>query len=482
MKGEFACPPGAAELDFFKNFKDDPAKLIAILENSFDGIYITDGNANTILINYSYEIISGLTKEEVMGKNMRDLERAGVISKSASLIALKSGRAATLDQEFKTGKQAVVTSTPIFNHNKRIVMVVTNVRDVSELYRLKEKLAQNVKLNQHYQTEIKMIWKQILGDTNLVAKDRKMLDLLRVVKRVAMLDTEVLILGETGVGKEVIANYIHRNSPRCKEHFIKVNCGAISKSLIESELFGYEGGAFTGANKEGKPGLFEVADKGTIFLDEVGDLPLNMQVKLLRVLQEQEILRVGSSKPVKINVRILASTNRNLKKMVAAGTFRSDLYYRLNVFPVVIPPLRERKEDIPALAESMLESFNKKYGKSKKLTKTAMARLKEYHWTGNVRELKNVVERAFIMSEEDTITAASLSLRTPRIPRPADNGEGIDLKKILEEIESEYIDHAYEKYHNVRAAARSLRMDPATYTRKRKKYSGKVPAREKSVL
>ena len=225
-----------------------------------------------------------------------------------------------------------------------------------------------------------------------------MLNVLQMIDRVRKLDTTVLLTGETGVGKDKIASYIVRGSNRSAERFIKVNCGAIPSTLIESELFGYERGAFTGANKEGKMGLFEVADKGTIFLDEVGELPPDMQVKLLRVLQEQEIERIGSNKPIKVDVRVIAATNRNLLEMMREKTFRADLFYRLNVFPVTIPPLRERKDDIIPLAEQFLTDLNHKYGMEKRLTDAAKDVLLEYRWPGNVRELKNVVERSMIMS------------------------------------------------------------------------------------
>lgn len=445
--------------------------LIAILESSFDGIYITDGQANTIWINHSYEVISGLTEKDVLGKNMTELERSGSISRSASLMALKSKSSITIDQTFRTGKRAIVTSAPVFNENNGVIMVVTNVRDISELYNLKEQLAQKQEQTQRYENEIEVIRRQLMQTSDMVVADDKMLELLRMVGRVALLDTPVLLLGETGVGKEMIASYLHKKSPRRDGPFIKVNCGAIPESLAESELFGYERGAFTGASRGGKAGLFEVADKGTIFLDEVGELPLNLQVKLLRVLQEQEIVRVGGSHPARIDVRVVAATNRDIEQMVKNGELREDLYYRLNVFPVHIPPLRERPDDIPKLAQHMLEKLNKKYSEKKALTQSAVISLVGYSWPGNVRELKNVMERSFIISDGDEIGSEHLMLHKARLcPKPGQNAEGFDLKAYLEKIEKEYIGRAYDKKQNVRAAAKSLNMDPATYVRKRQKY------------
>ncbi|MFR1517094.1 MAG: sigma-54 interaction domain-containing protein, partial [Evtepia gabavorous] len=229
--------------------------------------------------------------------------------------------------------------------------------------------------------------------------------------------------GETGTGKERIASTSTR-TPLGPENFIRVNCGAIPESLAESELFGYERGAFTGANREGKPGLFEVAHEGTIFLDEVGELSLATQTKLLRVLQEKEITRVGGSKPIPIDVRVIAATNRDLQKCVTEGAFREDLYYRLSVFPVWVPPLRERKLDIPKLAASVIEELNQTYEHKKSLTVGAEATLLQYPWPGNVRELRNVMERAFIMSDGEEIQAEDLaildngSLHTPKTISP----------------------------------------------------------------
>lgn len=455
--------------DFLAKFSNSVDALMSIIESSYDGIYITDGSANTIFVNQSYRAISGLREEEVISKNMRDLVDAGAISRSGTLLAIKKRQSVTIEQEFKTGKHALVTSTPVFDENNNVIMVVTNVRDQTDLGKLREKLEESSETVQRYHDEIELMRRQYQSVDDIIAVDRNMLETLRVAQRVARLDTPVLLLGETGVGKERVASYIYNKSNRSKQNFIKVNCGAIPESLIESELFGYEDGAFTGASPGGKVGYFGVADKGTIFLDEIGELSLSAQVKLLRVLQEQELTRVGANSPKKIDVRLLAATNRNLEELVRNGTFREDLYYRLNVFPILVPPLRERVSDIPLLAKYMLQGLNRKYGKDKAFSQTALASMGEYRWPGNVRELKNIVERAFIMSGEDIITAADLHIQP--LNKSDDTEEILDLKEKLERTEYSYIVRAYAQKGNVRDAAKSLGMDPATFTRKRKKYA-----------
>lgn len=467
----------AKEYRDLKNIKLSLTELDSIIECSYDGIYITDGDANTIKVNNAYERITGLKKVDVLGKNMRDLERDGVLSQSATLLVLKSKNITTIQQEFSTGIKVLVSSTPIFDENKKIIMVVTNVRDVTQLNNLKELVQKNKEITRKYVSEIEEMRTQLLNTSEIVAEDPKTIEIIQLSNRIAKVDTTILMLGETGVGKDEIAKYIHRVSNRNGKQFIKVNCGAVPISLIESEFFGYEKGAFTGASKEGKMGLFELASGGTIFLDEVGEIPMDMQVKLLQVLQEKEIVRVGGIKPLKIDVRVLAATNRDLEKMIANGEFREDLYYRLNVVPLMIPPLRERKQDIVPLINFFLKRLNKKYNFNKILVPEALNCLYEYNWPGNVRELKNIVERVVIMSEDDKITKSDLPISIIDLSGIEvvlnSFDEGITLKETLDGIEEKLIKRAFDKYGNVRAAAKSLGIDPSTFVRKRQKYTEK---------
>lgn len=448
-------------------------QLYDVIESSYDGIYITDGEANTILVNKSYEKITGMKREQMLGKNMEYLEQNGIVSKSATVLVLKNKKTVTIEQEFRNGKKVLVSSSPIFDTDGNITMVVTNVRDVTELYELKEQLEKNMELTQKYYSEIAMMRKQVIGNADIIAEDKKMLDVLEMAKKVAKVNTTVLLLGETGVGKEEAAKFIHKNSSRINNAFIKINCGAIPGNLIESELFGYEKGAFTGANKEGKIGMFELADKGTLFLDEIGELPLDMQVKLLRVLQENEFKRVGGTDNINVDVRVIAATNRNLKEMMEKKLFREDLYYRLHVIPVTIPPLRERKLDIEPLILHFLDEFNKKYDLQKTIAQGALNCLKQYEWPGNVRELKNIIERVCVMCVDDKIMRGDLpivGLGDCDDEKFIVENKYASLKDAVEKLEASMIENSFEKHGNVRAAAKELGIDASTFVRKRKRY------------
>lgn len=466
-------------MKYYKVLDEKAERLIekylkAIIECSFDGIYITDGKANTWMINEAYERITGLDSEKLLGENMWTLMERGIISSSGSLLAIAEKRIVTLYQTFSTGKRAMITSTPIFDDDGEIVLVETNVRDLTEICALREQ-AERDKNELEQRRQLEFIKEK---KVDMVVCDENTIKTLLLADSVARMDTTVVLCGESGVGKEVFAKYIRDNSRRKDAPYVKVNCGAIPENLIESELFGYEKGSFTGANKNGKIGLFEMADHGTIFLDEIGELPLNMQVKLLRVLQEQEIERIGGTKPIKIDVRVIAATNRNLEKMMEEKKFREDLYYRLMVFPIHIPALRERKKDIEPLAEYFLKELNKRYKGNKNLSENCMMILENYQWPGNVRELKNIVERAFIISQSDEITTESIPITDANAHmnkyRKAKESVAIDtdipMEEAIKQLEMIYMDKAFEKYGNVRDAAESLGMSASTFVRKRQKY------------
>ncbi len=444
-----------------------------IIETSFDGIYVTNGDADTILINKSYERITGLKREELVGHNMSEFVKKGIMSEVTSFFVLKNRKPITLHQTFNTGKSALVTSTPLFDEKGEIKLIVTNVRDITELKELQEEGKQRKNENIKYKGIIEELKLQIANEECIVAEDENMLNLLLLAKRVAKVDTTILINGETGAGKEVLAKYIYNNSSRKDKPFIKINCGAIPENLIESEFFGYVEGSFTGAVKGGKMGIFEAANTGTLLLDEIGELPLNMQVKLLRVLQDGKFERVGSNDTIRVDVRIIASTNKNLAEMVEKGHFREDLFYRLNVVPLKVVPLRERKSSIIPLAEHFLQAYNEKYNMEKAISKEALKYFYEYSWPGNVRELQNLIERLVVTTMDDTITKANLPahLKNNIYEDKFDLDNNIPkLSDVLGRVEKDLIFKAYEKFGNVRSAAKELGIDPSTFVRKRKKY------------
>lgn len=314
---------------------------------------------------------------------------------------------------------------------------------------------------------------------DFVFRSKAMQSVLENIIKISKYDCNVIIFGDTGVGKEKVANIIQKNSDRKMQAFVKINCGAISPNLIESEFFGYEKGSFTGANAGGKKGYFELANNGVIFLDEIGELPLEMQAKLLRAIQDGEFYRVGGTAPVKTNVRIISATNRNLEKFVEEGKFRRDLYYRLNVVPIKIPPLAERPEDIPALINYFLLKYGEKFGLKRGMADSAVEYLQQQQWPGNIRELENTVQRLMISAKGEDITLIDVMHEThPELfgtgisDSRADSGEGeIDLQSAVEEYEKNIIKYACEKYGSTRKAASAIGISQTQLVRKKKKYN-----------
>lgn len=442
----------------------------AIIASSYDGIYVTDGEANTIRVNRAYEDITGIKAQEVLGRNMRDLVNEGYFSESVTLKVLEERKTVTLSQELKTGKRVLVTGNPFFDDEGRIKMVVTNVRDMSDLDRLNQQLEESLEMTRVYRDKLQELQLSSYKDNEIIRASKAMSSVYDLVERVCRTDATILFHGETGVGKDRIAEEIHAKSNRAEKGiFVKINCGAIPETLLESELFGYERGAFTGASREGKPGLFEVADKGTLFLDEVESMPLVLQGKLLRVLQDFEITRVGGTVPRKIDVRLICASNQDLEELVRQKDFRADLYYRLHVIPVHIPPLRERVEDIPHLMTLFLNRFNKKYSKEKVFSNRAVDTLIKYSWPGNVREMANLIERLVVITPGNRIDVDDLPAEIYKIPECKDICQGETLQEYLQCVEMSVIRDAINKYGNARRAAPHLGVDPSTLTRKLKK-------------
>jgi PAS domain S-box-containing protein len=464
------------ELDLFKNMKN---WLDAVIESSHDGLWICDHEGKVIRINKASARINSVKPEEVTGKNVKVLIGEGLFDRSVTLDVLQRKTSVTMIQQIKGGKKILVTGNPIFNENGEISFVLTNERDLTELDHLRSQLQETQALTKGYISKLSELEMKGVDLSNIIFRSEEMEKTVEMALRVSQVNSTVFLFGESGVGKGMIAKLIHKHSDRSSGPFIRVDCAGIPESLMESELFGYEKGAFTGAKSEGKIGFFELADKGTLFLDEVGEVPLNSQSKLLRFLEDHEIIRVGGTEPKAIDVRIIAASNRDIEEMVKMKLFRRDLYYRLNVVPLSITPLREREEDIIPLLFYFLDKFNKAYHKKKIFSPDAIDLLSKYDFPGNVRELANLVERLVVVSESDHIETKNLpGIVTGAISKATPYSflaGNIPLKDAVEICEGLIIGKTLKKYGSQREAARVLKIDQSTISRKIKKYSNLKP-------
>ena len=465
-----------------QTYKDLAAQLHTVIHSSYDGLYIANGQADGLFFNSAYLRVSGLQAADVEGKNMRDLVRQGTIDQSVTLEVLEKRRRVTIMQRFSNGRTAIVTGNPVFDEEGEITLVVSNVRDITELGQLREEVNETRTLARRYRDELKKASLQGVDREAVVFRSEAMERCVGLVVRVSDVDSPVLLTGESGVGKGMLARLVHELGPRKGGPFIHVNCGAIPAGLMESELFGYERGAFTGASAQGKPGLFELADGGTLFLDEVGEIPPALQVTLLKALEEREIRRVGAARTRKVDARIVAATNRDLQAMIRERLFREDLFFRLNVFPVHVPALRERPEDVPPLVERTLAELNRRYRQSKRIRPEALDLLARSAFPGNVRDLQNVVERAFILADGRWLEPQHLPPEMQRgedAPAAGDAGGLLrsgGLVEALEAVERRLLERSLVECRTTHAMARSLRVNQSTVVRKLRKYGLRVPA------
>jgi len=461
-----------------KNDEDAIKELDAVINATSDSIYVTDGSGKTLRINSACSKITGLDENVVIGMNIRDVVAKGMISKSCTLEVLRTKSKVTILQKVRDGKVVLVTGTPLFNDHGNIWRVVSSTRDITELNRLKNELEDARRTKDQYYTElVEMRVKQMAdGEGDFVANSAQMQKVIELAMRVARTDSTVLVRGESGVGKEVVTKFIHRNSTRNKNALMKINCAAIPEQLLESELFGHEPGAFTGAMKKGKIGLIELANHGTLFLDEIGEMSLMLQAKILQVIQERNFYRVGGTKVIDVDIRIIAATNRYLEKLVAEKKFREDLFYRINVIPIMIPSLKERTSDIVPLLQSFFKKFNKKYLTAKKISNEALTYLNKYQWPGNIRELENLVEQLVVITPVDLVEPQHL----PNYIQDSFNKNNeqiintpsglVSLPVAMEEFEKRIFLSAYEISHNTYETASALGISQPTVVRKLKKY------------
>ena len=457
------------EAEYLELQPTDYQQLLTIVDSFPEGLAVTDGKGNFILVNKVYESYMGIDRNEILGKNVEKLLTNKQISSSVTLLVLQSKKQESIMQFVaKTQKELLLTGNPIFDDQGNIIKVVLVLRDMTEIKRLQQRLDESLKESDLYKEELRRIQQQqTVNDEKIIYKSKKMERLVELADKIAFFDSSVLILGESGVGKELLAQKIHKMSSRREAPFVTVNCGAIPDSLIESELFGYEEGAFTGAKKKGKLGLFELAQGGTLFLDEVGELPLNVQVALLRVLQNKEIIRVGGTASISVDFRLIAATNRDLYEMVIQKSFRKDLFYRLNVVPMTIPPLRERKEDIPALISHFLAKCNQKYNKQKFFSEEIMKHFITNNWPGNIRELENMVERLIVTSSEQLICQWEQVIDSEEVYKYHSFSS---LKECGREVEKEMILEAYQRLKSTYKVAKVLGVNQSTILRKMHRY------------
>lgn len=453
------------ELAFVRNLYSD---LQAVYASSHEQILVVNANGEIMRVAGTFlgEFWGKKAPHDIIGKSVYDFEDKGIFKPNIVDLCIKKKKKLTVIQDAGHGRKVWSVATPVY-HEDKLEKVVVLSRDIMGTGKPQE-AAGAAKENNKPQTQVFED-----GDKPLIYRSRVMEELVEEIKRIARVNSTVLLTGESGVGKEVIARALHAASRRKGRPLVRVNCGAIPENLIESELFGYERGAFTGADQKGKPGLFEMAHQGSIFLDEIGELSLSMQVKLLRVLQEKEVLRVGGVAPIPVDVRVITATNKNLKDMMEAGMFREDLYYRLNVIPIRIPPLRERMEDIFSLSIYFLQQFNRTYQMDKGFSPEALEVLENYDWPGNVRELQNIVERLIVTSQGDLISRDDV-LRvfygeTSRKRKRPMVFELMPLKEAVAELESQLIELGMKKYGTAVKVSEVLGVSPATISRRMNK-------------
>lgn len=458
------------EIQSLNVFKENWKTAFAIGDAVSDGICVADGQGVVVAINKGYTYLTEITEEEIIGKNLKDLIEKGYFSTAVTFQVLEQKKKiSALSTIAKNNKKVLITGNPFFNEAGEVTQVLTVMRDMTELLKMQSDLEEIEKKSEKYLSELNRLKKEYYKQNNLIGESDKMKEVKEIINYIAKTDATVLITGETGCGKEVVSREIHHQSDRSKMPYIKVNCAAIPDSLIESELFGYEKGAFTGAQNKDKLGMFETANGGTILLDEIGEMPLNLQSKLLRVLQEKEITRVGGTRSIKIDVRIIAATNQKLDDLIKTGKFREDLYYRLNVVPIRLPALRERKEDIPLLANTFLEKFNQKYKKEKRFESLAMGALESYEWPGNVRELQNVIERLVVIGDETYITFNHIAnILGKNGVKVSLEGANLTLRQAVDMFERQIIEKALEQHGSTYKAAEALGVTQPTVFRKAK--------------
>ncbi|MFK5952928.1 MAG: sigma 54-interacting transcriptional regulator [Desulfobacterium sp.] len=461
-----------------KEIKATNRQLETILNASSESIWVCDGTGKILTINRAAEKLLHITSRDVVGKSIRSLKKSGFFDHSATMEALKTKKTVTILQNVKKPQiQLMVTATPVFNETGDTEMVIVNERDLTFLNEMRDELEQSQNTTSRYREELTTLNLKELKDQNIIAESKEMQQVIATVMKLARRKVSpILILGESGTGKGLLAKYIHSQAFDSDSPFVQLNCAALPETLLEAELFGYDKGAFTGARDKGKIGLFEMANGGTLFLDELGEMSFPVQAKLLKCLEEKEVMRLGGLRPVKIDCNVITATNINLTRQVRQGKFRQDLFFRLNTFTITLPPLRRRPEDIFEMILFFLKKYNAKYDVKRKISAKGIAQIQAYTFPGNVRELKNILKKAVVMGESDVLDDlveqnVALMPQSPAMEHNLSDSNAFDFKGKLMICEKQLMLKALEKYDTTRSLAGFLKLSQSSVVRKLKIHS-----------
>lgn len=435
-----------------------------IVESSHDEIFVCDKDGYMIYCNKAFESNYGIDREDMIGKTAMFLNEAGYSNQTPIPAVVKHKKKVSMEQKTITGKTLIITATPVFDENGDIEFIVENSRDISELNSIKEK----IKLYENTISSFNKSQSLIYNDTTI--KGSSMKSILEIAKNVAKTNVNVLLLGESGCGKTTLAKHIHLNSKRARKPFITINCSTISPNLLESELFGYEGGAFTGANSKGKIGLVELANEGTLFLDEIGDIPKELQSKFLQLIQDKTFTSVGGVKTKKVDIRFISATNVDLINSINQKKFREDLYYRINVVELKIPPLRDRKEDLLELIFHFFKKYSNIFNLDKSMSTEVINVLLNYNYPGNMRELENIIQNILVTSSSDYIELHHLPKSVLHQVDFVKDEENNSLDNLMENYERLLICKYYKNNPSSYKLAKALNISQSKASRLIRKY------------
>lgn len=455
----------------------DKKTLQKIIDNSYDEIFVVNKKGIIIYVNTACERHYGIKAKDIIGRQAQQLAENEYYFPWMIPQVIEKRKRIHFEQTTGIGKTLLVTATPVFNEEGEIELIVENSRDITQLETLRHDLENTKELVKRYKNEVVELRKKDLNTFKIIANSKLMKSTLEISKRVATSDASILLLGESGTGKGVLARYIHKMSSREAGPFITINCAAIPDTLIESELFGYSPGAFTGADKRGKTGLIELANEGTLFLDEIGEIPLQLQVKLLEVIQERRFMPIGGRELKMVDIRIISATNRNLRQMIDNNTFRADLYYRLSVIEIESPALKNRHEDIVPLISLFLNRYDKHYETHHQISQNALDLLTKYPWPGNIRELKNLIERLVVTVHDTTITYKHIPSSVHKMSNQINTkffNHLLPLNDAIEEVTKQLITMAYNQLGSSYKVANSLKISQSKAFRLIKRFVSKT--------